>query len=98
MIKSLFAFFSVKNSGLKTIFSEEYFFENFNEVPGITVDLINIMQSFLMQSLIFFKTISKVSKLMEPSLFAGVGTEIKTKSESFIVSDKEFVEISGLIS
>ena len=35
---------------------------------------------------------------MEPSLFAGVRQEIKTKSESFIVSDKEFVEISGLIS
>ena len=35
---------------------------------------------------------------MDPSLFAGVGTEMKTKSESFTVSESVCVESCGLIS
>ena len=81
------------------MFKLGYLVCNAHVVPGITVDLINMVLSFpLWTSLISSKALVIISMFIEPSSLAGVGTDKNIKSDSFTVSSKECVDLSGFLS
>ena len=75
------------------------FLANLVVVPGITVDLINIILSFLLfTTCISCKADSKISTFILPSKLDGVGTETNIKSDSLIVSFKVCIVFKGSLS
>ena len=56
-------------------------------VPGTIVERTKIILFvFVLTSLTSYKTLSNIVKSFSPSVLAGVGTDIKIKSESLTVS------------
>ena len=97
-MKSNLADLSVRNSGLNTMFNLGYLFFNFLVVPGVTVDLNNIILSFLGFNKLISSNISyTISKLTEPSVLDGVGTDKNINSDDK-VSDKECVDLNSSLS